>query len=278
MSTFRIKPLAAGALLAVAAAAAQAQPPGPPQPQAPSAALPAPAPSLAPPAPRPEAGPERRPPVDRAPEQTIRGTVHGYLLTPAGDVNGLLLEDGTQVDVPPHLSARLSAAVHVRDQVEVIGVRAPGSPLVRATEVRGPSPSSVVRVDGPPAPMPPVRAAAAAPLAPMTASGRIVALLYSPRGEVGGVLTQDGTQVRFPPQADPGHALAVGKSVYARGFGTQGPQGRALEATAVGSSAGDAQAVFAPPAPRPGEPPAPDAPRPGAGPQAPAAAGPAAER
>lgn len=34
------------------------------------------------------------------------GTVRQYTLTPRGDVDGLILTDGTEVKVPPHLTGR----------------------------------------------------------------------------------------------------------------------------------------------------------------------------
>jgi hypothetical protein len=39
------------------------------------------------------------------------GTVSRYTLTPRGDVDGLILADGTEVHFPPHLSSRLVFAI-----------------------------------------------------------------------------------------------------------------------------------------------------------------------
>lgn len=36
-----------------------------------------------------------------------KGTVSRYTLTPRGDVDGLILADGTEVHFPPHLSTQL---------------------------------------------------------------------------------------------------------------------------------------------------------------------------
>jgi hypothetical protein len=238
----------------------------------------------APPAPQardaasPEAPGPAAPLGERSPEQTVRGVARSFLLTPAGDVNGLLLDDGTQVDVPPHLGAELSAAVRLRDGVEVTGMRAAGSPLVRAVLIKDLATSRVVRVDGAPMPTPPGRAAAAPALSQMTVEGPIAALLYTPRGDVGGVVMHDGTQVRFPPAQASERGLAVGKPLYARGFGTQVAQGRAMEATAIGPDAAGAQAIFAPPAPRPGAGPAGRGPGQEGGPPARADVGPDRQR
>jgi hypothetical protein len=37
----------------------------------------------------------------------VSGTVAHYTLTPRGDVDGLVLTDGTEVSFPPHLSTEL---------------------------------------------------------------------------------------------------------------------------------------------------------------------------
>ena len=36
-----------------------------------------------------------------------KGTVKQYTLTPRGDVDGLILNDGTEVKLPPHLSSQV---------------------------------------------------------------------------------------------------------------------------------------------------------------------------
>ena len=40
-----------------------------------------------------------------------RGTVKQYTLTPRGDVDGVILTDGTEVKLPPHLSAQTVFAI-----------------------------------------------------------------------------------------------------------------------------------------------------------------------
>lgn len=47
--------------------------------------------------------------LDQVP--AVAGTVARYTLTPRGDVDGLVLGDGTEVRFPPHLSAQLVYAV-----------------------------------------------------------------------------------------------------------------------------------------------------------------------
>ena len=44
-----------------------------------------------------------------------KGTVSRYTLTPRGDVDGLILADGTEVHFPPHLSTQLVYAIKPGD-------------------------------------------------------------------------------------------------------------------------------------------------------------------
>ena len=50
-----------------------------------------------------------------------RGTVERFTLTPIGELDGVILADGTEVHLPPHLTAQLASAVRVGDTVTVQG-------------------------------------------------------------------------------------------------------------------------------------------------------------
>lgn len=218
-----------------------------------------PAPPAAPDAPPPVAAPGRGrmppppPPVAEA-QATISGQVSRWLLNPNGEVDGLLLADGTQVKTPPHLSAALLQAVKLQDTVQVTGRRGERAQVLRAETLRNTASGRSVTDEPPalgsvPAPRPPGDGA----LTAMNASGRIGTVLYTGRGDANGVLLQDGTIVRFAPHA--GAALAEqlkpGAPFYARGYGTRNALGQAFEATAIGSTADNARDVFAPPRPLP---------------------------
>jgi hypothetical protein len=207
------------------------------------------------------------PPGARGVETTVNGRVARWLLNPNGEVDGLLLADGTQVAFPPHLSAALTEAVKAKDAVEITGRRGESGTLVRASMIRNTTSGRSVADEpgagpGPRRPAPP----AAGALTAMNASGRIGTLLHTGRGDINGVLLQDGTIVRFPPHvgADLADTLKPGAAFYARGYGTRTAQGNALEATALGTDAETAREVFA--GPRPAARPGPDGapPRPGA--------------
>src|ERR1700728_2028194 len=53
----------------------------------------------------------------------IQGTVKAFKMTPVGDLEGMILTDGTEVHVPPHLSPQLAAAVRPGEAVRVLGWR-----------------------------------------------------------------------------------------------------------------------------------------------------------
>ncbi|MDQ0073508.1 hypothetical protein J2W34_005316 [Variovorax boronicumulans] len=230
--TSRITFIAAACLLAGGVAFAQMPPPSPggPVPPAPIAAT-------------PEAG-----------IATVSGRAQQWLINPNGEADGLLLSDGTQVAFPPHLSAAVMQMLKPGETVQVSGWRAPNVPVVRAQTLVANGRSVT---DQPPTPgmaPPPPRESGA--LSAMTAGGRIARLLYTDRGDVHGVMLEDKTIVRFPPHigAAYGAQLQPGAPLHARGWGTRGAQGAALEATSLGQSADTVREVFSGPGLEPAPP------------------------
>src|SRR5262249_47261841 len=133
----------------------------------------------------------------------IGGTVMRFTLTPRGDLDGLILGDGTQVHVPPHLSAELAAAVKLGDAVTVSGSRSPTGALFVAVSVTDPATNQTVTDRGPPAPglmPPPPPPGLPAPGALSTmVQGRVQRLLRGPAGDVDGALLDDSTVLRMSP-------------------------------------------------------------------------------
>ncbi|WP_295551379.1 hypothetical protein [uncultured Pseudacidovorax sp.] len=234
-------------------------------------ALPAPMPEARPgalaaptsePRPMPVAGPMGLPPAVQAQAQaSVSGTLARWLINPNGEADGLLLQDGTQVSFPPHLSAELTALAQPGERIDVSGWRATEGGVLQAQQV---SVRGRTVADQPPAPgaVPPAPRAMGA-LAAMDAGGRIVRVLSSGRGDVNGVLLEDGTIVRFPPHVGRmiGGLLQPGAPLYAQGWGTRSPLGTALEATRLGASPKALQDVLSGsadmPAARPGPVPGP---------------------
>ena len=62
----------------------------------------------------------------------FKGKVAQYSLTPRGEVDGLILADGTEVHVPPFVSTQLVFAVKPGDAVTIHGVKAQAIPMVMA--------------------------------------------------------------------------------------------------------------------------------------------------
>jgi len=174
------------------------------------------------------------PPLVGGTEQ-IAGTVNIYLLNPRGEVDGLLLTDGTQVKFPPHMSTDLTSWVRPSESITAQGVRevasvftaftitnANGQSLNEARPIRPPPPSDLRSVN----------------LAPMQAEGKIRIVLHAPRGEVAGAVLEEGTIVRIAPHvsAQVSALFQQGAAIFAKGYGTQNEFGRALEATEIGAN------------------------------------------
>jgi len=164
------------------------------------------------------------------------GIVDRYLLNPRGDVNGLLLRDGSQMHVTLRAAEDLTKAIQPGDHVRVHGRRVSDSPLVKPDVIinltDGRSFTVPYRLD---LPMPPREERPT--VTEMNAAGTIQVLLYDQlKGVVNGALLSDGTQVRLPPDVgEHFHAsLQQNMDVEVRGYGTATPYGSALEATAIG--------------------------------------------
>ncbi len=204
---------------------------------------------------------------DPAQLPAIRGRVAEYSLTPRGDVDGLILADGTEVHLPPHLGTQLVYAVKPGDAVTIRGLKARAIPMVRAMSVKNDATGDTVTETG--AGGPPGSRDAQQTL---NATGRIKAQLHGPRGDLNGVLLEDGTIVRLPPPEATRLAavLTAGAAVTVQGQGIEGPLGRVIEARSIGPDAGHLSQVAVPPPPRPGHrPPPPGGPGMAPGPDAP---------
>ena len=70
----------------------------------------------------PAPGPKGRPgPPPGAEFRTVRGTVKEFTTAPKGEVDGMILSDGTWVHWPPHLQGRFKAIVERGDRVRAAG-------------------------------------------------------------------------------------------------------------------------------------------------------------
>jgi hypothetical protein len=187
------------------------------------------------------------------------GKVAQYSLTPRGDVDGLILADGTEVHLPPHLGTQLVFAVKPGDSVTIHGLRARAIPMVQAMSITNDASGATVAdtgPGGPPGPGPRGRGAES-----LTAQGKVKADLHGPRGELNGALLEDGTIIRLPPpEAQRLSAeLKPGATLYVRGDGVAGPLGKVIAVREIGPDAQQLTHIAAPPPPphRPGHHPPP---------------------
>jgi hypothetical protein len=179
----------------------------------------------------------------------IMGTVKAFTMTPVGDLEGIILADGTEVHVPPHLSAQLAAAVRPGEAVRLRGWSTGVPNFVVATALTGQRGQSVVD-QGPPPPgtmPPPGQPAPGAQQA--TVQGRVLQVLHGPRGDVNGAFLDDGTILKLPPPMawQASSVLQPGQSVTAQGWALSNSYGRVIDVQTIG--AGPTQVTQAAPAP-----------------------------
>ncbi|WP_245524624.1 hypothetical protein [Methylobacterium nonmethylotrophicum] len=150
-----------------------------------------------------------------------RGTVRQYTLTPRGDVDGLILNDGTEVKLPPRMSAALVFTVRPGDAVSVRGLRARALPLIDGAAIRNEATGATLVMLG----------AAEQPAEETVLGGRITALLHGRRGEVNGALLDNGTALPLPPHeaARLATSLQPGQTVSLRGRVTKSALGTVVE-------------------------------------------------
>ncbi len=191
----------------------------------------------------------------------MKGVVAQYDLTPRGDVDGLILQDGTEVHLPPHLSTELAALVRPGSAVTIHGLHARVLPLVQAMSITDDASGKTVTDNGPgggPGARPPRLHGPPGPRdegQPLEAQGTVKMQLHGPRGDFNGVLLDNGAMIHLPPPEATRLAtdLAVGKPVSVTGFGVQNSLGQSIEARQIGVTK-DKMAQIAAPPPPPGGP------------------------
>lgn len=163
------------------------------------------------------------------------GQVQLFTLTPRGDIDGLVLTDGTEVKTPPHLSTEIALVVRPGDAVTIHGLKAAKLPLIQAISVTNDRDGKSV-VDKGPVAFPSTVNGDVVPGRPVTGQVRMV--LHGPRGEVNGVLLSEGTILKLPPpDLDRFMALlSPGRTVSAEGNALVTAAGTVVDVTALGPS------------------------------------------
>jgi hypothetical protein len=180
--------------------------------------------------------------------EEAKGTVQRYLMNPEGSVDGFLLEDGTQVHFPPHLSSQITEIVSPKDAITLRGEKENGK-VFRAETITNvktaksltetpPAPPARPALPGKPgmAPQPPPPLGGPQNLAnlqQLSAEGKVKTQLFGRRGEVNAVILSDDTIVHFGPrvQEDSKAKFNVGDNLKVSGFGTKNAYGQSIEAT-----------------------------------------------
>jgi len=171
---------------------------------------------------------------------TFTGTVGQYLLSPRGEVEGLLLKDGTSVRLTTGAAGILVSQVKPGDKITVTAAAPvpPSSPQgrgVRATSVTVEKSNRTI-TDQPPSNAP----AAATPNSAgrhMEVRGHIVRVIRNADGQADGVLLTGGQQVRMPPEI--GNELvrlnesSPGGDVRASGMGVKTDYGTVIDALSL---------------------------------------------
>lgn len=184
----------------------------------------------------------------RRPESLVQipGVVGRYLLNVFGEVDGLILADGLQVHFSPKMSSAMTTAIKPNDPIVLRG-RQESKLVVRAESVMNKDTGRLFVEPGQPdgqAEMPPeIRGAQ---LQKLERSGRIVFVLYTPRGEIRGAVLEDGSQFLIPvrPAESNQFGLQAGASVDLKGYGTSNAFGTCLEATELSINGGSAMILY----------------------------------
>ena len=172
--------------------------------------------------------------------KTLRGVARKFTMAARGEVNGLVLSDGTFLHWPPHMGDRFASQIEIGRMVTATGrmMNSPaGSPVMEVDEISG------VRSERPEPTMetPPPREdrpdeVDARDFA--TVRGTVKELTKAPEGEVNGLILRGGTILHWP--ADLGlhfrESVEPGARIEASGNLDRGPRGeRVLEVTSLSS-------------------------------------------
>ena len=198
---------------------------------------------------------------------TTEGKFAQYLLSPRGDIDGAVLEDGTVARFPPHAIAPDATSLRRGDAIRVEGeaTKGPGGTVfANASVTKGDV--IIARADAPPPPPPgppgpggprgpgPGRPGPGgrpgppdADLAAMSATGTIRGFSTDPRGNVDGILLSDGTTARAGRKARlETLGLKPGDTVTVTGRGGAYPQGKSLRIETIKLPSGEVRTVERP--------------------------------
>jgi hypothetical protein len=163
-----------------------------------------------------------------------RDTIAQYLMSPRGELDGLLLSGGMFVKFPPHLSRELASLVKPGDGVVAVG-QLEGPELMKGYVIANQETGIALRDIKPSTHE---RSDASEPLRSFSVQGKIKHLKRDPKGRCDGAILEDGTILEFPPHA--GEAFVdqtkADQIVHVTGFGTANHHGASVAVAMFGSS------------------------------------------
>ena len=182
----------------------------------------------------------------------ISGTVERFVANRHGEIDGLVLKDDANasllVHVPPHLTAEIEVSIQAGDRLKIRGVRPCGADMVAAVSITC-ADGCVIVDEGPDHKFSDAtdQAEAPKPSRAQTAqtAGTVRLSLYAPKGELRGVLLDDGTVLRIGPK-EARHYLDLlrpGASLAARGEGIETKHGCVIEVLEIRASGNELKPV-----------------------------------
>jgi hypothetical protein len=173
----------------------------------------------------------------------MKGNVERFIMNLDGEIDGLVLNGGTNeatlVHVPPHLGANIEAAFQPGETVRIRGVCPRGTRMVAAVALIAADGRTVID-NGPedkhhkktPKTFP-----KSAAVKGLKVAGKVRLSLFAPKGELRGALLEDGTIVRIGPREAQRFSklLQPGAAVAARGDGVETRHGRVVDGKEIGS-------------------------------------------
>ncbi|MEO8992327.1 MAG: hypothetical protein ABI284_08865 [Nitrosospira sp.] len=177
---------------------------------------------------------------------SMQGKVARYLINPFGEVDGLFLDNGTLVRMPPHMSAEVVALVKPGDVVALQVTPEAESNFEAYSITNIVSDQTLLRHKPAWSAKVMPRELRVAELKELSASGKIERIITGKRGEPRIILLADGTNVRLPRDAayDAYPLFNAGALFAAKGSGTETRYGRSLEASAIGSGRASLKPLF----------------------------------
>jgi hypothetical protein len=179
-------------------------------------------------------------------EPAAQAKVVRLLTSPLGDLDGVLLDSGTIVTFPAHMSDQLAAAVKPGDVVVVKGYREAPSQIKGYVITNAAGNQSVTTLPKPRGGIRMPKFFRTLGMKEMNAEGEVRHLRFGKRGEPNGAILADGTIIRFKREALYRFAglLQIGQRVSATGYGSENQFGRAFEATAIGAAGQPLQPLY----------------------------------